>query len=142
MIQFYLIPLIRAKGLKPNAGLLCKWGITRSLANRLIAGDVAQLHFKVVEVLCINLNCTPNDLLHYEPSDMPANSQSMLHSITKTTENAVNPVNAIQLLSPQDLFALNQYIIDTYNKKTPDTNKKIDEQASSNAQIEVPPSAG
>jgi DNA-binding Xre family transcriptional regulator len=119
MIQFYLQPLIRAKGLKPTAGLLHKWGITRSMADRLLAGEIEQLNFKIVEILCINLNCTPNDLLNYIPTDMPANSQSMLHAITKTTANAVNPVNAIQLLSPQDLFELNEYIKNTYQPKPP-----------------------
>jgi DNA-binding Xre family transcriptional regulator len=117
MITIFIEPLMRAKGLKPSASLLHKWGINRMMASRIIKGDISQIQFEVLEILCANLNCTPNDLLNYNPSNYPLASHCLLHSITKTNLHTINPINAIQQLGPAELYALNTYIENTFGTK-------------------------
>jgi DNA-binding Xre family transcriptional regulator len=62
MIYLNLKNILEAKGIdKPNQYLFQN-GISRHNAHRLLNHATASISFKLIEKLCLILNCTPNEL--------------------------------------------------------------------------------
>ena len=67
MLRFNLKPIFAARGIdKPN-GYLRKHGFNSNMASRIVTGNLKELNFNKVEVLCMILNCTPHDFLEWVP---------------------------------------------------------------------------
>jgi DNA-binding Xre family transcriptional regulator len=54
----------------PTAYLI-KIGINSATASKMLRGDAVQLNFWQLSTLCLNLNCTPNDLLALGEMQLP-----------------------------------------------------------------------
>jgi len=74
-IVLNLHPVFKARNiLHPNAYLL-KLGISRGSANKMLKGEIVQLNFNQMTLLCTSLNCSPNDLFALREMTLPENHE-------------------------------------------------------------------
>jgi DNA-binding Xre family transcriptional regulator len=66
---------LAAKDIKPALPWLVKIGIKRSSALKLLSGKARRVDLSHIELICLHLNCTPNDLFSWTP---PAHAQQRL----------------------------------------------------------------
>lgn len=81
------------RGVENHYRFLLKNGFYPSAANNLLHDAVVSLKFEQLERLCLALNCTPNDLFDWHPSD---------------EQQAIAPNHSLNSLKPkkEDLAAL------------------------------------
>ena len=53
--------------------MLIKNGFVPATARKLVNNELRRVDLDVIEKLCLTLNCTPNDLFAWHPSDSQAN---------------------------------------------------------------------
>lgn len=57
------VALLRDKGIGAPMFYLSKMGMGHRTAKRWVRGEIEQLNMMVLYKVCVDLNCTPNDLL-------------------------------------------------------------------------------
>lgn len=67
MLSFNLKPVFKARGIDRPFTFLYKAGFSRNTAHNLLNSKSVTFHLKHIERLCAALNCTPNDVLLWEP---------------------------------------------------------------------------
>lgn len=94
MLKINLDRIFRVKGIdKPNQ-FLQRIGNSPAYASHLVQEKVTSIRFDKLEKMCIDLNCTPNDLFDYIPNKQsPLPPTHALHSISKT--DAISEVNKL-----------------------------------------------
>jgi DNA-binding Xre family transcriptional regulator len=68
MLKLRIRFVLESKGITNPYNFLIKEGFTPNIATRYLNGKVDQLSLRYLEKLCIILQCTPHDLLEWEPS--------------------------------------------------------------------------
>lgn len=68
MIKINIEDLLR-KNKKSKYYIKKHMNITSRNLNRIINGETTSISFKYIEELCILLNCTPGDLITFEPEE-------------------------------------------------------------------------
>lgn len=71
-IVLNLKPILAARNILHPIAFLIKIGISNNTARKMLRGDAVQLSFRQLTQLCMNLNCTPNDLLALRHMELPA----------------------------------------------------------------------
>lgn len=101
MLKFYIKEVLKVKGYKPNTHILQRMGLRYTAANRLIKGETRSLTLDHLEMLCVFLNCTPNDILNFSSdSDNQLNADHPLNSLSKPL-NQESPIDYIKTLTPE-----------------------------------------
>ncbi len=101
MLKFYIKEVLRVKGYKPNTHILQRMGLRYTAANRLIKGVTRSLTLDHLEMLCVFLNCTPNDILNFEINpDHPITEEHPLYSLSKPISQE-SPIDYIKTLTPE-----------------------------------------
>ena len=67
MLKFSVKRVMWARGVSKYFSYLRKQGYTPNTASRLLNAHTKNMHLKHMEHLCLLLDCTPNDLLEWEP---------------------------------------------------------------------------
>jgi DNA-binding Xre family transcriptional regulator len=67
----HLDPVFAARNIIHPTAYLIKIGINSATASKMLRGDAVQLNFRQLTTLCLNLNCTPNDLLALREMQLP-----------------------------------------------------------------------
>jgi len=67
MLKFNFKPMFDARGIDKPVGFLRKIGVSPNKATNIKANNVKTLNLKAVENICLWLNCTPHDLMEWEP---------------------------------------------------------------------------
>ncbi|QQS36657.1 MAG: helix-turn-helix domain-containing protein [Ignavibacteriales bacterium] len=67
MLKFNFKTVFAARGIQSPTGFLRKAGFSPFTASYIATGKLEKLNLKQLERLCILLNCTPHDLLEWEP---------------------------------------------------------------------------
>lgn len=117
MLKLEIKELLVTKGYKPGIRLLMRIGIAHRAAGRILRGETKSISHKHMELLCIFLNCTPNDLYNFVPdSERQVAPGHMLMSIRKR-KAVYDPAEYIKLLRPEQIEAANELL-----KKMVDTN--------------------
>lgn len=94
MIKFNIKRLLKIKGISEPNKYFIKRGHSSSYAYHLIRDKQRSVSFEKLEMLCMDFNCTPNDLLDYIPS--PGQNLSEDHALNKLSKNdAVAQVNKL-----------------------------------------------
>lgn len=93
MIYINLKRVMRLRGVDNHYKMLVKLGFAPVTAKNFIEGAVWRINFEHLEQLCVALNCTPNDLLEWQPD--AGQNLSETHSL-----------NALQRKSDKDLSKL------------------------------------
>lgn len=117
MLQFNFDRVFKARGIEKPYTFLEKAGFSSNLATKIYNNKVKRLDFRVMERLCLLLNCTPNDMMEWVPeknTNVPANPA--LHLLEKPEKEIdfAQKLNAIPLGKITDISNL----IDEYLKRT------------------------
>jgi|GEM_PF-1178096 len=105
-IVLNLQPVFTARNiLHPNAYLV-KLGISKGSANKMLKGEIVQLNFNQLTLLCTSLNCSPNDLFALREMGLPEH-----HELNK-----VRP-----LKSEEETFSMQEWL----HKKSVDEVQEI-----------------
>ena len=92
MFTIHLAPILQAKGYKANSNTLRKIGFTPGYSRALLNGTAKTINLQQLELLCIFLRCTPNDLINYTPE--PNNFVQPYYPIHTLTK-ANNPLQTL-----------------------------------------------
>lgn len=57
-----LRPVMALRRIKYPTAYLLEIGISKVSVNKMLKGQAVQINFRQLTALCLNLNCTPNDL--------------------------------------------------------------------------------
>ena len=63
--------VLTARGITHPSAFLLKIGINVNSANKMLKGEAVQVNMKQLTTLCLNLNCTPNDLFALRDMELP-----------------------------------------------------------------------
>jgi len=87
MLKYNLKRVMRARGQTKYFTYLRKQGYAPNTASRLLNEHVKTLNLKQVEHLCLLLDCTPNDLLDWDPGkDITEPKKKALADLIRTDE--------------------------------------------------------
>lgn len=70
-IVLNLAPVLAARNIIHPTAYLIKIGINNTTAGKMLRGDAVQVNFRQLTALCLNLNCTPNDLFALREMQLP-----------------------------------------------------------------------
>ena len=68
-----LLPIMNARNIQTPFTFLLKIGISNSTASKMLKGKAVQVNFDQLTKLCLNLNCTPNDIMALRYLTVPEN---------------------------------------------------------------------
>lgn len=86
-IVLHLEPIFIARNILHPFTYLKKIGISGTTATKMLRGDAVQLNFRQLTTLCLNLNCSPNDLLALRQMELPQqHGLHVLHQLVPQTE--------------------------------------------------------
>lgn len=90
MLQFNIPRIVKIKGISKPFSHFMNLGYSRATASKMSQNALLSITPEKLERLCIEFNCTPNDLFEYRPSlknPLPENHPLMaLKREEKTTE--------------------------------------------------------
>ncbi|MDI1256251.1 MAG: helix-turn-helix transcriptional regulator [Flavobacterium sp.] len=66
-----LWPILKARNIKFPSAFLIKAGINNRTLVKMMNGEAVQVNFRQLTILCMNLNCTPNDLFVLRDMQLP-----------------------------------------------------------------------
>lgn len=118
MLKFYIKEVLKVKGYKPNTHILQRMGLRYTAANRLIKGETRSLTLDHLEMLCVFLNCTPNDILNYQSEpDNQLNPDHPLNGLIKPV-NQESPIDYIKTLTPEQAIEATALVKAFWEKQT------------------------
>ncbi|MCL9805758.1 helix-turn-helix transcriptional regulator [Flavobacterium amniphilum] len=85
-------------------------GYSGSFATKMTHNDVRQMNLDILEKICRDFNCTPNDLIDFKPSANSALPKDhALHSLTKTEvdnglQEKINTLTADKIQQIHDII--------------------------------------
>jgi hypothetical protein len=106
MLYFNFSRILKIKGIARPFSYFLSLGYSGNMATRLANNRVGQMNIAMLERICRDLNCTPNDIIDFRPS---ANStlpkDHALHSLTKTeiTNEVLEKINTLPLEKIQQI---------------------------------------
>ncbi len=104
-----LNPILMARNIKTPFSYLLKIGFSSVAASKILKKDAIQINFKQLTSLCLNLNCTPNDLFFTRDMSLPTHHE--LNLLTVYSNEALPTVddflNSKSLSEVQGLLANN-----------------------------------
>lgn len=87
MLRYDLKRVMRARGKLRYFHFLRQHGFGSNTASRLLNAHVRNINVDQVERLCLILDCTPNDLLEWEPdSDIMSPEEKALSQLIRSDE--------------------------------------------------------
>ena len=96
-----LKPILTARNIIHPTAFLIKMGINNATANKMLKGNAVQINFKQLTLLCVNLNCTPNDLFVVRDMQLAENHQ--LNKLRKMEDEIVNPFEQFKNMSLDEI---------------------------------------
>lgn len=109
MLTLNLSNIFKARNITKPYAFLIKAGISHNLATRLVNHKVESMQFRHIELLCLLLNCEPNDLFHWIPDkSVMISEKHSLHKLKKAPFN--DNISAIAQLSFKQLQVLSEKI--------------------------------
>jgi DNA-binding Xre family transcriptional regulator len=69
MLKLNLSYIFKVRGITNSYGFIKKLGFSNDLSHRMAKGETLGVKMKQLEVLCLALHCTPNDLMEFENTD-------------------------------------------------------------------------
>jgi DNA-binding Xre family transcriptional regulator len=64
-------PILKARNIRFPSAFLTNAGINNRTLTRMMKGEAVQVNFRQLTILCMNLNCTPNDLFVLRDMQLP-----------------------------------------------------------------------
>lgn len=102
-IVLHLQPILALRNIVFPTAYLIKIGINNSTATKMLKGEAVQLNFRQLTALCVNLNCTPNDLLALRQMHLADNHQ--LLQLQRVEDKIENPYSFFENKSVAEIKA-------------------------------------
>lgn len=83
MIYFNFKRFFRLKGITRPFSHLTAMGYSESYATKLTNNRINEINLERLENFCLDFNCTPNDILDFDPTNNVISSDHALNSLTK-----------------------------------------------------------
>lgn len=68
-----ILPIMTARNVQYPFSFLLKIGMSNATASKMLKGEAVQINFDQLTKLCMNLNCTPNDIMALRYLPVPEN---------------------------------------------------------------------
>lgn len=109
MLYFNISRLMELRGIDKPYAFLVKNGFVTQTATNMINDRLGRITPDQMEKLCLILNCTPNDLFDWRPSENMSVSEShALHSLKK--EKTPSVAQMVKDLPVEKLSKLHEFI--------------------------------
>ncbi len=95
MLKYNLSKIFAARGIVYKTAYLNKLGFSPRVSNRIASGEFVSLSPYHLEVLCLGLNCTPNDLMEWQPDKPELLNEDVQLKKLLSTENNYNILRII-----------------------------------------------
>lgn len=116
MLTFNFTRVFKSRGIDKPFSYLVKKGYSDNFATRVVNNRIEKLNLKDVEKLCELLQCTPNDLLQWNPSKEDENNEKHpLYSI-KRSEKVVELTKVLSSVPLDKLRDIESMIMNEINK--------------------------
>jgi len=80
--------MFELRGIKKPLASMVKWGLTYNIAWRVFNGQISRIDLNHLETLCLNLNCTLNDIIEWHPTkDTPELPDHPLQALRPKKDN-------------------------------------------------------
>lgn len=118
MLTLNVSRVLLHKGIREPYGYLKSIGYKQAKANRLSKGQVVFISLDDMENLCLELNCTPNDLLDWCPDDNENGiaTNHALQAIYRKDDSA-NIMAMVQGLPLEKIEAIEKLIAENIEEK-------------------------
>lgn len=70
-IVLNLEPIMTLRNVKYPSAFLVKLGLNQGSVSKMLKGEAVQLNFQQLTLMCLHLNCTPNDLFSLREMKVP-----------------------------------------------------------------------
>ncbi len=118
MLKYNFKPIIFARGIEKPYTYFVNAGFSTQLASKLNNNKVKILRPKTIEKLCILLNCTPNDIMEWHPTQHQLeNKNHALHAIKANNLNKVEHLTDLLRKVPLNKIEDIQAYIKTQHKE-------------------------
>ena len=116
MLKLNIARVLHLRGIYDTSEYLRGLGFSKNKANRLSRDVKENFDRYDLERICIDLNCTPNDLLEWHPSEKTkAGPDHALRTLERQTA-AVGVVDLVQNLPAEELEAVERFILERAKK--------------------------
>jgi DNA-binding Xre family transcriptional regulator len=105
MITWNLQAVFKARGIEKPFTFLVKAGLANHTAHSILRNPTFKIRLTHLEIICARLNCTPNDLLRWNPD--PANPLPAEHQLFKI-KSKEKEFDLIETLNTIPIEKLNQ----------------------------------
>lgn len=68
-----LMPVFKSRNIQYPFSFLVEIGMSNSTASKMLKGEAVPINFTQLTKLCLNLNCTPNDIMALRYLSIPEN---------------------------------------------------------------------
>ncbi|HVE57978.1 MAG TPA: helix-turn-helix transcriptional regulator [Pyrinomonadaceae bacterium] len=102
MLYLNVKRMMRLRGIDQHYHLMLKLGFVPSTARAFLSGEITLIKLEQIEKLCVALNCTPNDLLAWQPDASQAVSET--HSMNNLKRSADKDLPKLLSEIPSDKF--------------------------------------
>jgi DNA-binding Xre family transcriptional regulator len=116
MLYFNIKKVLRLRGVDEHYRFLVNLGFVPSTAHNFLRSDVTLVRLEQIEKLCVALNCTPNDLLEWQPNQNQTLAET--HSMNKLKKRADKSLPELLGEIPIEKFEQIAEILQDSNDKT------------------------
>ena len=102
-IVLHLKPIFALRNILHPYAYLLRVGINTNTVNKMLKGEAVQINFRQLSALCVNLNCTPNDL--FALRQMPLPDKHQLLQLQLLEEEIENPFSFFEGKSVAEIKA-------------------------------------
>ncbi len=110
MLVFNLTNIFQARGITNPAGFLRKNGFSYDSAMRFNSSQMLKPSLRLIEKLCILLNCTPNDILEWIPDEGANYADNLAINNLKKGKKEYNYLKMIKNLPLEKIDAIEKMI--------------------------------
>ncbi len=115
MLYLNINRVMRLRGFSDPYKTLVKNGFVPVTARKLTKNELRRVDLDVIEKLCLTLNCTPNDLFAWQPSQSQANPEAQ--ALIKLKRDPAQDVSKMLAALPLEKFDEVAGIIQNLNKE-------------------------
>lgn len=86
MLFFNLNHIFKLRGIDKPYSYLKSLGFSHMISTRLANNEADSMKAYMIEKICLDLNCTPNDLMEYQPDEEAKGDDVQLNSLIRHNE--------------------------------------------------------
>jgi DNA-binding Xre family transcriptional regulator len=115
MLRLNIKSILREKGFVKPVQFLIKLGLTRFMADKLLHDNYQFINIRHLNKLCLELDCTPNDILVWKDDSKHALPEG--HQLQKLRREEQAPIiDKIQSLSLEQIEELRNFLAEMKKK--------------------------